>query len=177
MTGPGASDTNRYIQRVRVNGHSLTRSWIPWSAIASGGAVAHTVGDQPSSWRTAAADQPPSVNRAPADDRTRLDASLRPASAALPPGGSATLTVDIVGQAPGVLFPRVSATAPAGWTVSVEQLKPIVSRPRRTSTCTRFRRSARRPSRTGARHGCGRPAGRPPPWPGGSRPSPGARGR
>ncbi|WP_051807222.1 GH92 family glycosyl hydrolase [Actinoplanes subtropicus] len=127
ITAPGASDDNRYIQRVKVDGRGQTRNWIPWSAIGSGGTIAHTLGPVPSSWGTAVADQPPSVDQAPADGRTHLDASIRPASAALAPGGSVTLTVDLVGQAPGVLHPRVAATAPAGWTVSVRQPRPIVS--------------------------------------------------
>ena len=128
ITAPGASDANRYIQRVRVNGRGLAKNWIPWSAIGSGGTIAHTLGTSPSSWGTAAADQPPSVNQAPPDNRTHLDASVRPASAALAPGGSATLLVDIVGQAPGVLHPHVTASVPPGWTVSVRQPGPIVSR-------------------------------------------------
>ncbi|MBL7254002.1 GH92 family glycosyl hydrolase [Paractinoplanes lichenicola] len=128
ITAPGASDQNRYIQRVRVNGSSLTKNWVPWSAVGSGGTIAHTLGTSPSSWGTAAAAEPPSVNQAPLDNRTALSAAIRPASAAVPPGGSATLTVDIVGQAPGTLRPRVTATAPAGWRAVVKQPGPIVSR-------------------------------------------------
>ena len=127
ITAPGASDDNRYIQRVKVNGRGLSRNWIPWSAIGSGGTIAHTLGPAPSSWGTAPADQPPSVDQAPADGRTHLDASVRPASAAVAPGGSVTLTVDLVGQSPGVLHPHVTATAPDGWTVAVRQPRPIVS--------------------------------------------------
>lgn len=126
ITAPGASDTTRYIQRVKVNGRSLTNNWIPWSAIGTGGTIAHTLGSSPSSWGTGTSDQPPSVNRAPADGRTHLDASVRPA-APLAPGGSTTLTVDIVGQAPGVLHPRIAVTVPAGWTASVTQPRALVS--------------------------------------------------
>jgi hypothetical protein len=43
-------------------------------------------------------------------------------------GSQAVFTVDLVGQAPGVLFPRVSATAPDGWRVSVKQPGVLVSR-------------------------------------------------
>jgi hypothetical protein len=127
ITAPGASDSNRYIQRARVNGAALTRNWIPWSAIGSGGTIAHTLGSSPSAWGTATADQPPSVNQAPADGRTRLDAAVRPGTAALAAGDTTTLTVDLVGQAPTSLQPRVSATAPAGWTITVQQPPAIVS--------------------------------------------------
>ncbi|MFF5294106.1 GH92 family glycosyl hydrolase [Paractinoplanes globisporus] len=133
ITAPGVSDANRYIQRVKVNGGRLTDNWIPWSAIGSGGTIAHTLGTTPSAWGTAPADQPPSVDRAPPDGRTHLDASVRPASTAIAPGGSATLAVDLVGQAPGVLHPHVSAVAPAGWTVTVRQPGAIVSHGRPVS--------------------------------------------
>ncbi|MBM2621951.1 GH92 family glycosyl hydrolase [Actinoplanes sp. LDG1-06] len=128
VTAPGASDQNRYIQRVRVNGSSLTKNWVPWSAVGSGGTIAHTLGTSPSSWGTSTGAEPPSVNQAPADNRTQLSAAVRPSSAAVPPGGSATLTVDIVGQSPGVLTPRVTVTAPTGWKATVRQPGPIVSR-------------------------------------------------
>ncbi len=128
ITAPGATDANRYIQRVRVNGSPLTKNWIPWSAIGAGGTIAHTLGTSPSSWGTSAAAEPPSINQAPLDNRTKLDAALRPATAALSPGSSATLAVDLVGQAPGTLRPQVSATVPAGFTATVRQPGPIVSR-------------------------------------------------
>ncbi|WP_250005772.1 GH92 family glycosyl hydrolase [Actinoplanes sp. M2I2] len=128
ITAPGASDQSRYIQGVQVNGSALTRNWVPWSAIGTGGTVAHTLGTSPSAWGTSTAAEPPSVNQAPLDNRTRLDAAVRPTTAALPPGGSATLTVDLVGQAPGTVQPRVAATAPAGWSATVRQPGPLVSR-------------------------------------------------
>ncbi|GID26137.1 GH92 family glycosyl hydrolase [Paractinoplanes brasiliensis] len=128
ITAPGASDQKRYIQRVRVNGSSLTRNWVPWSAVGSGGTIEHTLGATPSAWGTSVAAEPPSVNQAPLDNRTHLSAAVRPATAAVPPGGSATLTVDIVGQAPGALKPRVTATAPAGFQVAVRQPGTIVSK-------------------------------------------------
>ncbi|MCO8270663.1 GH92 family glycosyl hydrolase [Actinoplanes sp. TRM 88003] len=67
ITAPGASDQNRYIQGVRVNNADLTRNWMPWSAVGSGGTIAHTLGTTPSSWGTAAAAEPPSVNQAAPD--------------------------------------------------------------------------------------------------------------
>ncbi|WP_250033053.1 GH92 family glycosyl hydrolase [Paractinoplanes maris] len=127
INAPGASDHNRYIQRVRVNGAALTRNWLPWSAVGAGGTITHTLGTSPSTWGTAAAAEPPSVNQAPPDNRTHLDAALRPATAALPPGGSVVLTVDLVGQAPGTLQPQVTAAAPAGWTAAVRQPAALVS--------------------------------------------------
>jgi putative alpha-1,2-mannosidase len=63
VTAPGTTDANRYVQSVAVNGATTTRSWLTWDSIARGGTVAHTVGTAPSAWGTAAADEPPSVNR------------------------------------------------------------------------------------------------------------------
>ncbi|BCJ55138.1 alpha-1,2-mannosidase [Actinoplanes sp. NBRC 14428] len=130
ITAPGVSDDNRYIQRVRLNGRNLAKSWVDWSQIARGGTLAHTVGTSPSSWGTSVADQPPSVNRAPADGRTHVDATLRPASAALPAGAptaqKATFEMDVVGQAPLAIAPRVTATAPAGWKVTISPKLPKV---------------------------------------------------
>jgi predicted alpha-1,2-mannosidase len=171
ISAPGVSDSARYLRKARVNGKSLTRNWLPWSAIAHGGSIAQTVGTSPSPWGTSPSAEPPSVNNAPLDNRTHLDATITPSGAALP-GGSASasalavpaaparvseqtgltersaaiapsrvragavglaagsqakFTVDLVGQAPGVLKPHVSATAPDGWKVSVKQPGVLVS--------------------------------------------------
>ena len=130
ITAPGASDSNRYVQRVRVDGSPLTRNWIPWSAIGSGGTIAHTLGATPSAWGTSRSAQPPSVNQAPLDNRTHLDAAVRPATEALPAGQAATaaFAVDVVAQAPGTIVPRVTATVPPGWQVTVRQPGRLRSR-------------------------------------------------
>jgi predicted alpha-1,2-mannosidase len=62
ITAPGVSDGNRYVQTLRINGTNSTRSWLSWDSIANGGTVAHTVGPNNSSWGTAPADEPPSIN-------------------------------------------------------------------------------------------------------------------
>jgi predicted alpha-1,2-mannosidase len=127
ITAPSASDANRYIQRARLNGSTLARTWVNWSDIAGGGTLAHTVGASPSRWGTAVSAQPPSVNKAPADNRTHLDATVHPATAALPAGDTAASVqfgVDVVAQAPLLIAPRVMATAPAGWQVKVSPRLP-----------------------------------------------------
>jgi len=106
----------------------VAKSWLNWSAVAGGGTLTHTLGTSPSSWGTAAAAEPPSVNRAPADGRTHVDATLRPASAALPAGSAtaqqAAFQVDVVAQAPVAITPRVTASVPAGWTETVTPQVP-----------------------------------------------------
>ena len=130
ITAPGASDTKRYVQRVQLDGKPVGRTWLDWSAVARGGRLTHTLGTSPSSWGTSVAAQPPSVNRAPADDRTHVDASLRPAGAALPAGSAtaqqATFAVDVVGQAPLAIVPRVLVTRhlPVGTTATVTVQAP-----------------------------------------------------
>ncbi|MEU7904527.1 GH92 family glycosyl hydrolase [Actinoplanes sp. NPDC049118] len=128
ITAPGASDANRYIQRVRLGGAPVARTWLDWSAVAAGGTLSHTLGATPSNWGTSVAAQPPSVNRAPADDRTHVDAAVRPSTAALPAGSpaaqQAAFEVDVVAQAPLAITPRVTAVAPAGWQVTVSPRLP-----------------------------------------------------
>jgi len=132
ITAPGASEENRYIQRVRLNGSNLAKTWVNWSDIAGGGTLTHTLGGSPSKWGTSVAAQPPSVNRAAGDSRTHVDAAVRPTSAALPAGDTAAtvkLSVDVLAQAPLAIAPRVTATAPAGWKASVSpRVLPLVSR-------------------------------------------------
>ena len=128
ITAPGASDANRYIQRVQLNNTTVSRNWVTWSDIAAGGTLAHTLGSRPSKWGTLPGDEPPSVNRAPLDPRKHVDATVRPASAALPAGGTRAETIaftaDVVAQAPATIGTTVSATAPAGWTVTVKPKQP-----------------------------------------------------
>src|SRR5439155_5687873 len=53
VTAPGASDTNRYVQRASLNARDLARTWVDYGAIAHGGTLAHTLGTSPSRWGTA----------------------------------------------------------------------------------------------------------------------------
>jgi hypothetical protein len=132
ITAPGASDDNRYIQHVRLNGGNLAKTWVSWSSIAGGGTLTHTLGTAPSRWGRSVNDQPPSVDQATPDTRTHVSATMRPAGAALPAGDTAAavqLAVDIVAQAPLAIAPHITATAPAGWKVSVKPpVTPLLSR-------------------------------------------------
>jgi predicted alpha-1,2-mannosidase len=131
ITAPGASEANRYIQRVKLDGSNLAKTWVRWSDVARGGTLAHTLGTRPSNWGTGVAAQPPSVDQARGDGRTHVDATIRPLSAAVPASSVAQqvkFSVDVVGQAPGLIAPRVRVTAPAGWSASVSRIRPLVSR-------------------------------------------------
>ncbi len=52
------SAKNMYVQKVRLNGKSYTRSYIDFSDIAAGGTLELTMGPKPSKWGTAAKDRP-----------------------------------------------------------------------------------------------------------------------
>jgi hypothetical protein len=131
IKAPGASDTTRYIQRSTFDGRDLRRTWLDWDAVAHGGTLAHQLGDEPSSWGTGRSAEPPSVNRAAADSRTRLDASLRAGSDVVPQGDTpqtAHLALDVLGQAPGALRVTVRARAPEGWEVRMPSSFTLDSR-------------------------------------------------
>ncbi len=118
ITAPGASDANRYVRKVALNGKDVRKTWLDWDAVARGGRLGYTLGTTPSSWGTGKGDAPPSVSDASNDSRKHVDASLRESSTVVPTSDApqtATLTLDVLGQAPDDLSVRVTPTVPAGW--------------------------------------------------------------
>ncbi|KAA0934657.1 GH92 family glycosyl hydrolase [Streptomyces apricus] len=131
VQAPGSSDTARYVQRARFGGKDLRATWLDWKALAKGGDLSFEMGDRPSAWGTGKGAEPPSVNRAPADARRHLDASLRAASDVVPTAEraqSVRLQLDVLGQSPGTLRVAVGAKAPAGWSAKVSQPFSLTSR-------------------------------------------------
>ncbi|MFD0305965.1 GH92 family glycosyl hydrolase [Streptomyces sp. NPDC127119] len=119
VKAPGTSDAQRYVKQAKFGGKNLRATWLDWDAVAKGGNLAFEMAGKPSAWGTGKGDEPPSVNRAAADSRRNLDASLRTASDVLPTSDSAQnvrLKLDVLGQSPGTLRVRVDAKAPSGWT-------------------------------------------------------------
>jgi predicted alpha-1,2-mannosidase len=128
ITAPGASDTNRYIRSATLGGSALTKTYVDWPAVAKGGNLAFTLGTTPSSWGTGTAAAPPSVNKARADGRTKVDATLRPAGAAAPAGrATSRFTLDVLTQAPTMLGGAISVTPPPGWTATGSTAYAVVS--------------------------------------------------
>ncbi|MFI5569136.1 GH92 family glycosyl hydrolase [Streptomyces sp. NPDC051740] len=124
VEAPGTSDTERYVERAEFDGKNLRRTWLDWDAVAKGGTLAFEMSGEPSAWGTGKTAEPPSVNRAAADSRRHLDASLRTGSDVLPTAGSAQsvrLDLDVLGQSPGTLRVGVDAQAPGGWTVKTSE--------------------------------------------------------
>ncbi|MGW0520208.1 GH92 family glycosyl hydrolase [Crossiella sp. NPDC003009] len=136
VTAPGASDTNRYVQRVALNDRPVGKTWLSWADLARGGNLAHTLGSTPSDWGTSRQDEPPSINRAAGDLRHHVDASLRQPTAVLPTSAGSqqtSLPLDVLGQSPGVIAAQVRATAPAGWRIDAPAA-PIFLRSTRLPT-------------------------------------------
>ncbi|MFE7068860.1 GH92 family glycosyl hydrolase [Streptomyces sp. NPDC057620] len=124
VKAPGTSDDRRYVKQARFGGKNLRATWLDWDAVAKGGDLAFEMADNPSAWGTGKGDEPPSVNRAAADSRRNLDASLRTSSDVLPTSDSAQhvrLKLDVLGQSPGTLRVAVDAKAPSGWTAKTSQ--------------------------------------------------------
>lgn len=120
VKAPGASDTRRYVKRAAFGGKDLHATWLDWDAVAKGGRLSFEMSDKPSAWGTGKGAEPPSVNRAAADSRRHLDASLRTSADVVPASDEAEvvrLRMDVLGQAPGALRVKVAAKAPRGWTV------------------------------------------------------------
>ncbi|MET8996078.1 GH92 family glycosyl hydrolase [Amycolatopsis sp. NPDC004169] len=122
VSAPGASDANRYIQSVSLNGRDIRQTSLDWSALAHGGKLSHKLGSRPSSWGTSVSAAPPSVNNAPGDQRRHVDASLRQASVVVPAGAAQQvhLDLDVVAQNPGLQPVTVSVTSP--WKSRVQPL-------------------------------------------------------
>ncbi|MGW6012095.1 GH92 family glycosyl hydrolase [Streptomyces sp. NPDC055210] len=119
VKAPGTSDAQRYVKQAKFGGKNLRATWLDWDAVAKGGNLAFEMAGKPSAWGTGKGDEPPSVNRAAADSRRTLDASLRTASDVLPTSDSAQnvrLKLDVLGQSPGTLRVGVDVKAPSGWT-------------------------------------------------------------
>jgi predicted alpha-1,2-mannosidase len=71
INAPGASDSAKYVQSLRVNGAASNRAWVPESFVANGGTLDYTLGTTANtSWGSAAADAPPSFDVGPAPART-----------------------------------------------------------------------------------------------------------
>jgi hypothetical protein len=77
INAPGASDSAKYVQSLRVNGTTSNRAWLPESFVANGGTLDFTLGTSPNtSWASAAADAPPSFDVGPASPRTGAVSAL-----------------------------------------------------------------------------------------------------
>ncbi|KZC19129.1 MULTISPECIES: GH92 family glycosyl hydrolase [Rhodanobacter] len=61
IDAPGVSDTNRYVQGLRVNGQPWNRLTLPHALLAQGATLAFTMGPHPSRWASDEDALPPSI--------------------------------------------------------------------------------------------------------------------
>ncbi|MFC7534008.1 GH92 family glycosyl hydrolase [Actinoplanes sp. GCM10030250] len=61
VSAPGVSDTNRYVQSVKLNGVAYAKNFLTHNDLLGGGTLEFVMGPNPSSWGSAAADLPPSL--------------------------------------------------------------------------------------------------------------------
>jgi len=87
IDAPGVSDSNRYIQSLRVNGKPWNKLTLPHALLAQGATLDFTMGPQPSRWASDEAALPPSLTARgrpqPLHDREAVTDSA-PAIADLP---------------------------------------------------------------------------------------------
>jgi len=63
INAPDVSETNRYVQGLRLNGQPITRSYLLHTEIADGATLDFAMGAQPSSWGTGDNDVPGSITQ------------------------------------------------------------------------------------------------------------------
>ncbi|WP_186763070.1 GH92 family glycosyl hydrolase [Lentzea tibetensis] len=62
INAPQASNSNYYIQSLKVNGVASTKTWLPGAMFTNGGTVDFTLGASPTSWGSGPGDAPPSYD-------------------------------------------------------------------------------------------------------------------
>jgi predicted alpha-1,2-mannosidase len=60
INAPEASDAQRYVQSLKLNGNPTTSLWLPWSSLQNGATLDFTLGSSASSWGSTPQDAPPS---------------------------------------------------------------------------------------------------------------------
>ena len=87
INAPAVSDTNRYVQSLRVNGKPWNRLTLPHALLAQGATLDFAMGPKPSTWGTGEAALPPSITTsgqpAPLRDLTDGDGAQMRSSPAL----------------------------------------------------------------------------------------------
>jgi predicted alpha-1,2-mannosidase len=73
VNAPGVSDTNRYIQSATLNGVTYTKNYLTHADLTAGGTLTFTMGPNPSSWGTGAANIPGSITTGTAAPKQLTD--------------------------------------------------------------------------------------------------------
>jgi predicted alpha-1,2-mannosidase len=110
INAPGASNTNFYVQNLKINGSPYQKLSVPFSTLAHGATLDWTMGSKPSTWGNAPQAAPPSYN-----------AGLRPVvgytssqQVTLAPGASTTVQVEAQNATQTNQAVNASVSVPAG---------------------------------------------------------------
>jgi predicted alpha-1,2-mannosidase len=60
INAPEASDDQRFVQSLKLNGNPTTSLWLPWTSVQNGATLDFTLGGSASSWGSSPQDAPPS---------------------------------------------------------------------------------------------------------------------
>ncbi|HEV8556931.1 MAG TPA: GH92 family glycosyl hydrolase [Actinophytocola sp.] len=111
ITAPAAATDAPYVTGLKVNGTTMTRTWLPESFVNNGGSVEFTLSGTPDpSWGSGTADAPPSFR----DGETGQRGFVSPSRLVIPAGGSGEAAIgaqDFTGAGATV---RWTASPPAG---------------------------------------------------------------
>ncbi len=115
INAPGTTDSNYYVQSLKVNGKASTQPWLPASFVANGGTLDYTIGGTPNTtWGSSPNDAPPSYQYGAIPTLI----SLSPSRVAVAPGQQVQASIiaqDISGTTTSIQW---SATPPAGLTLT-----------------------------------------------------------
>lgn len=111
VRAPGLTDANRYVQSVTAEGTAgrIDRSHLTGAELTKAGTLTFDLGTSPSAWATSA-DAAPGALVAPGQVAPTLQARATPAHVAATPGGSATVSIDIIARASGDAEGTISVT-------------------------------------------------------------------
>jgi predicted alpha-1,2-mannosidase len=110
INAPGASNTNFYVQNLKINGSPYQKLSVPFSTLSKGATLDWTMGSTPSTWGDAPQDAPPSYN-----------AGLRPMvgytssqQVTIAPGASTTVQIEAQNATTTNQTVNASVSVPAG---------------------------------------------------------------
>ena len=115
INAPGASDTNYYVQALKINGQPYNKLYVPFSSLTNGATLDWKVGTKPSDWGSAPQDAPPSYGKG-----TRpVIGYLSKQQATLAPGGTTTVQVGAQNTTASGQSVTAKVSAPAGLHVTL----------------------------------------------------------
>ncbi|WP_434439642.1 GH92 family glycosyl hydrolase [Lentzea sp. E54] len=133
INAPQAGTATKYVQSLKVNGRSTTKTWLPESFVQRGGRLDFVLGKSPSSWGTGASDAPPSFRdgEQPIRHDQPYYLTVEPRQLVVEPGKSVTAKINAVKLYDGdpkatytitgsdaLTFTPTTGTVPAEFTVA-----------------------------------------------------------